>query len=180
MKLRAAVIDVETTGLDPQNDEVVELGVVLFSFDALSHTGIEIEEEYSSLRDPGRPIPEGATRAHGLRWDDVRGCALDDARVRGLLERASFLVAHNAPFDRGFMERLYPETHRMKWLCSMEGVAWKAKGFRSRALQQLLRAHQIGEGAAHRALDDARNTLRLLSLPQPDGRTYLAELLSGR
>jgi len=180
MKLRAAVVDVETTGLDARTDEVIELGIVLFAFDPITNTVIGVEDEYTALRDPGRPIPEGATRAHGLRWEDVRGHALDEARVKSLFERASLLIAHNAPFDRGFLERLYPETKRMKWLCSMEGVAWKSKGFRSRALQNLLAAHGMQAESAHRALDDARNTLRLLGTRQSDGRTYLADLLSAR
>lgn len=178
MKLRAAVVDVETTGLNNATDEVVELGLVLFEFDHLTGQVLSTVEEYTGLRDPGRPIPEGASRAHGLTWDDVRGHALDDARVKRLLSSAMFLIAHNMKFDRGFIERLYPEARRMKWLCSMDGVNWKAKGFPSKGLQQLLERHGLVAEAAHRALDDAKNTLRLLAQPQ-GGKTYLSELVSG-
>ncbi len=180
MNLRAAVIDVETTGLSPQTDEVVELAIVLFSFDPLTGRVVEELEAYSGLRDPGRPIPQDATAQHGIRDKDVRGQRLDEERIRTLLRRAHYLIAHNAPFDRGFVERLFPETKRMQWLCSMEGIAWRRKGFLSKGLQSLLAAHKIAPGSAHRALDDARATMRLLATEKTGGGTYLQELLPKR
>ncbi len=177
MMLRAAIVDVETTGLNPRTDEVVELAAVLFSFDPHSGEVAEVLEEYSGLRDPGCPIPEGARRMHGISDADVRGKKLDEERIRGILRRAHFLIAHNAPFDRGFVERLFPETKAMTWLCSMEGIPWRQKGFLSKSLQSLLAAHRLDPGSAHRALDDARATLRLLSQRSQSGSTYLKELL---
>lgn len=180
MILRAAVIDVETTGLSPQTDEVVELAIVLFSFDPFTGRVVEELEAYSGLRDPGRPIPPGATAQHGIRDEDVRGQRLDEERIRAILRRAHYLIAHNAAFDRGFTGRLFPETLQMQWLCSMEGIAWRRKGFLSKGLQTLLAAHKIDPGSAHRALDDARATLRLLGTEKPGGGTYLQELLPKR
>lgn len=177
MMLRAAILDVETTGLDPRTDEVVELAAVLFSFDPYDGRVDRVLEEYCGLRDPGRPIPKGAQRMHGITDDDVRGQKLDEERVRSLLRRAHYLIAHNAPFDRGFVERLFPETRRMPWLCSMGGIAWHQRGFLSKGLQSLLAAHRLDPGSAHRALDDARATLKLVSQPSPKGGTYLKELL---
>lgn len=177
MILRAAVIDVETTGLSTQTDEVVELAIVLFSFDPFTGRVVEELEAYSGLRDPGRPIPPGATAQHGIRDEDVRGQRLDEERIRAILRRAHYLIAHNAPFDKGFVGRLFPETRQMQWLCSMEGIAWRRKGFLSKGLQSLLAAHKIAPGSAHHALDDARATLRLLATEKPGGGTYLQELL---
>jgi DNA polymerase-3 subunit epsilon len=178
MKLKACIADVETTGLSNTSDEVIELGLVLFEFDAISGEVYGVVDEYTGLRDPGRPIPAGATEAHGLTWDDVRGKMLDDLAVRNIFARSTMMIAHNARFDRCFIERLYPEARRLRWICSMDGVAWRTKGCRSKGLQELLRHHNIVAEAAHRALDDARNTLLLLSHKQGDGRTYLSELLA--
>jgi len=180
MILRAAVIDVETTGLSPQLDEVVEFAIVLFSFDPVTGRVIGELEAYSGLRDPGRPIPPGASAKHGIRDEDVRGQRLDEERIRSILRRAHYLIAHNAAFDRGFVERLFPESRQMLWLCSMDGIAWRQKGFLSKGLQSLLAAHKIAPGDAHRALDDARATVRLLATEKPEGGTYLAELLPRR
>lgn len=177
MILRAAVIDVETTGLSPRTDEVVEFAIVLFSFDPFTGRVIEELDSYCGLREPGRPIPPGATATHGIRDRDVRGQRLDEARIHAILRRAHYLIAHNVAFDRGFVARLFPETAQMPWLCSMDGIAWKQKGFLSKGLQTLLAAHKLAAGAAHRALDDARATMRLLAREKPDGGTYLLELL---
>jgi len=177
MKLRACVIDTETTGFSHSADDLIELGIVLFEFDAISCDVGDILDEYNGLRDPGRAIPIGATQAHGMTWDDVRGHKLDDDRVRAILARSVHLIAHNARFDRGFVAKLYPEVSRCDWRCSMDGIPWRTKGFPSKGLQELLSRHDLHVETAHRALDDARNTLRLLSRRQPDGRTYLADLL---
>ena len=180
MKLRACIVDTETTGFSHSTDDLIELGLVLFDFDALTGDIGEVLAEYNGLHDPGREIPIGATQAHGMTWDDVRGHKLNDAEVRAILARASLLVAHNARFDRGFVAKLYPEVTRNEWRCSMDGIPWRDKGFRSKGLQQLLADHGLQVETAHRALDDARNTLRLLTHRQPDGRTYLADLLQSK
>jgi DNA polymerase-3 subunit epsilon len=180
MKLKASVIDVETTGLSPRSDVAIELGIVLFEFDAFSGEVFAVLDEYSGLRDPGRPIPPDSIRTHGITDSDVRGLALDNDAVRRLLSRSAMLIAHNARFDRGFVEPLFPETARLPWMCSMDGIPWRDKGFSSKGLQELLAAHGIAPGAAHRALDDARNTLKLISRPGASGRPYLSELLQSR
>ena len=177
MKLKASVIDVETTGLSPRTDTAIELGIVLFEFDAISGQVLSTLEEYSGLRDPGRPLPPDSTRTHGITDSDVRGLSLDNDTVRRILGRSAMLIAHNARFDRGFVEPLFPESARLPWMCSMDGIPWRNKGFHSKALQELLAAHGITVSSAHRALDDARNTLKLLSHSSATGRPYLAELL---
>ena len=59
-------IDVETTGLDPARDSIIEVGAVRFN-------GRRVEAEYSSLVNPNRHIPEFVTGLTGI----------DDAMVRG-------------------------------------------------------------------------------------------------
>lgn len=173
----AAVLDVETTGLDPRRDEIIELAIVLFQFDPAGAIVRESVEEYVGLREPSIPIPPEATRVHGLTDRDVAGRRLDEARIRALAARAEFIVAHNARFDRPFVERLLPDVFRGKtWLCTCHGVDWKARGAPSKSLPVLTRHFGIRH-TAHRALGDARATLALLRVRDPDGRTVLAELL---
>ena len=75
------------------------------------------------------PSTPGAEAMHGISFDQVRGKRLKDRVVRGILRKADFLIAHNAAFDRRFVEALYPETQRIRWYCSMNGIRWKKKGF---------------------------------------------------
>src|SRR5690625_1890713 len=146
----AGFIDVETTGLSPYTDEIVELAIALFAFDRAQSTIVGVVDEYVGLREPSKNIPPQATRVHGITDDDVRGQQLDNTKIKQLVQQAEFLVAHNAAFDRGFVTRLFPTTKQKLWLCSMRSVDWHGRGYGSRALQALLQAHGIHVTRAHR------------------------------
>ena len=176
----AALVDVETTGLNPARDEVVELAVVLFAFDWPSGRVVGIVDEYAGLREPAVPIPRQVVAIHGISMAMVKGRCLDDGRVRALFDRAECIIAHNARFDRGFVSRLYPPAAEKPWLCSLRQIDWRSYGFRSRSLESLLAAHGIRRSVAHRAAADCRATLALLTRPSPRGSTYLKELLVRR
>ncbi|MDW7649732.1 MAG: exonuclease domain-containing protein [Bacillota bacterium] len=174
----ACFVDVETTGLCSRKEEVVELAICLFTFRRESGEIVKVVDRYVGLREPCVPISPGAARVHGLRIKDLYGKRLDEARIEAMLHAAEFIVAHNAPFDKGFVTRLFPLTRQKNWLCSMSGINWKGKGFASRGLQNLLRDHGIAAGRAHRAEDDVLATLELLARCGTDGRTYFGELLT--
>lgn len=174
----AGFIDVETTGLSPAYEEIVELAIILFSFNR--HTGqiVGIVDEYCELREPGKPIPRSASKVHGIYDKDVKGKSLDEQKITEMVAQAEFLVAHNAPFDRGFVNQLFDCCCNKTWLCSMRGINWRRKGFQSMALQKLLAAHGINVSRAHRAIDDAKASLLLLSLASEEGACYFSELLA--
>lgn len=94
-----AALDVETTGLDlSSGHEIVEIAVV--AFDAHG-----IQERWSTLVKPERPIPREAVQIHGIRDADVAR-APRIADVLPLVEektRGRVLVLHNAPFDLEFV-----------------------------------------------------------------------------
>lgn len=170
-------VDVETTGLSPRFDEIVELAMMLFAFDPQSGRIEGIVDQYVGLRDPGRTIPRRATAVHGIRDADVSGRRLDGRRVDSLLSRAEFMIAHNASFDRGFLRVLYPQVTKLPWICSMRGVDWRGRGFPSRGLQSLLRYHHIEVRRSHRGEDDVEAALRLLACEDSEGRCYFKEVL---
>ncbi|BAS26195.1 exonuclease [Limnochorda pilosa] len=173
----AGVVDVETTGLSPRRDEIVELALILFAFDRATGHIQGVVDEYSGLREPSVPISAGASKVNGITWEMVRGRRLDEPRVEQMLRRAEFLVAHNAPFDRSFLTRLFPLAGEKLWACSMRSVDWRGLGFDSAALQSLLRHHGIMAERAHRGPEDAHATLALLSRVGPDNRPYFYWLL---
>lgn len=173
----AGFIDVETTGLSPITEEIIEFAICLFTFNRETGEIIQVVDKYVGLREPGKPIPMSASRVHGLYFKDVKGKNLDIDRVHVLLHKAEFLIAHNASFDRGFVVKLFDICQRKPWLCSMNGIKWKNKGFTSKALQNLLRDHGISVDRSHRAEDDVLNAVKLLGTKSRDGKYYFHELL---
>jgi len=99
--MRQVVLDTETTGLDPlSGDRVIEVAAIeIYNF---MPTG----QQFHVLVDPERDIPVEATRVHGFTWDMLRGkprfAGIADEMLAFLGE--SEIIAHNAPFDFGFLD----------------------------------------------------------------------------
>lgn len=170
----------ETTGLSPYTNEIIELGLVLFAFNRQTGKIIEVLEEYTGLREPVCSISWGASRVHGLTKRQLKGKDLDREKIASLLRQAEFLVSHNARFDYAFVAPFFPEAVAKPWYCSMNGVSWRKEGFGSKGLQSLLVDHQIAVARSHRALDDARAVVALLGRHDRTGKPYLTALLTGR
>src|SRR5689334_3284939 len=173
----AVVLDVETTGLCTYNDEILELAMMLFRYDRITGHVVEIVRTYSGLREPSCRISRAATQIHGIRRQAVRGRRLDYRKIRLISAQADFIVAHNARFDREFVERLMPSFRRQTWLCSLYGINWHAKGFADRSLEGLAKAHEIKLSHAHRAHSDIGTLLALLSSKSRGRRSRLFQLL---
>ena len=176
----AGVIDLETTGFSPITEEILELSLVLFSFNYQTGEVIEIVDEYSGLREPEVPIGRGASRVHGIYKKDVLGMTLDEKRIVTMFDAAEYIIAHNARFDYSFMIQLSNQLADKPWLCSMNGIGWRKKGLASRALQYLIEQHGIEVARKHRARDDAMATLSLISQQDANSNYYLLELLRSK
>jgi DNA polymerase III subunit epsilon len=101
------LLDVETTGLDPQKDEVIELGMV--KFDYLADARIAgIRDVFTAFNEPAAPISSEVTALTGIDGQVVSGHRIDEAAVSAFVEDAMIVIAHNASFDRKFAERYWP------------------------------------------------------------------------
>jgi DNA polymerase III epsilon subunit-like protein len=152
---RLCFVDIETTGLDPSSEEIIEIGAVF-----VEHSVVTARRRW--LVRPTRPIPALITALTGLTDDEVASAPrLDelDAELRAALGGWT-LVAHNASFERSFLgERIVD--HAMLDSCEVAQLLFPERA--SHSLDALVRWLQVGRAARHRALDDAEDTFLVLA-----------------
>jgi len=172
----AIFLDVETTGLDHAKDEIIELAMVPFSYSA---DGViyEVGEPFQRFNQPRGPISQEITRITGITDDMVAGHKIDTAEAEAFAKGAALIVAHNASFDRRFMERLVPSFALKPWACSQSQVDWAKEGFEGTRLSYLV----AGAGFfydSHRASNDCLAAIELLASTLPmGGGTAMGALL---
>jgi len=98
-KRRAIFLDLETTGLDPAKNEIIEIGMVPFTY-GVDGRIYEIGEPFARLRQPKEPISQEITALTGITNEMVEGKSIDLVEVSRELSKASLVIAHNAAFDR--------------------------------------------------------------------------------
>ena len=176
---RGVVLDTETTGLSVDADQVIELGMIVFEFDPVNGTIHRVVEVFDELEDPQRPIPPETIAVHHITDDMVRGKLIDDVKVNAILKTAAVVIAHNASFDRPFVEKRWPVFKDKQWACSIRDIDWKSEGVSSAKLEYLLQTQGIFY-EAHRAETDCWALLELLSavLPQSQQPAMLTLLES--
>jgi DNA polymerase III epsilon subunit-like protein len=167
---RFAAIDVETTGLSPDDDHVIEVGAVV-CIDGC------VLSSFSAVVRHCLPVPPRVTQLTGLRTRDVlRGATATTVvgQLVAMLDGVEHCVAYNAPFDVAFLHKLFraAQTPVPKALRAIADVLPVAK----RVLPQLPHHKLVDVAAAlqvplpsHRALDDARCCADVAwALSQPD------------
>lgn len=145
-------LDIETTGLDPRSDAIIEIGAVRFS-------GARVEAEWSTLINPGRPIPGFITQLTGITNNMVLGKPPLKDVIQDLADFVGDapVLGHNVKFDLSFLRQshilLQNEVVDTYELASV--LIPTAGRYNLGALGQ-----QMGVllPATHRALDDARVT----------------------
>lgn len=173
---RALLADVETTGLDPNIDEIIELAMVPFFYTADDEI-VGVGEPFNALRQPASTIPAEVTKITGIDDAMVAGRSIDPAEVAAFAG-GNLVIAHNASFDRRFLERFCPALSQNPWACSLSEVRWTDEGFESTKLAYLAMSSGFYYDR-HRAVHDCHATIELLSRPLPmSGVRALAELLA--
>lgn len=155
-----AIIDVETTGLSPRMNRVVELAIV-----RVDSSG-QILDEWSSRFNPEGPV--GATHIHGITQSDVDRAPLFRDLAGTIASRLSGLpiAAHNARFDLQFMryefDRAGWDLPRVPSFCTLDGSHHYLPNLDRRRLADCCWAANVQLNNAHSALGDARATAGLL------------------
>jgi DNA polymerase-3 subunit epsilon len=170
------LVDVETTGLGPATDEIIELAMTPFTY-GLDGKIYAVHESFQALRQPSEPIAPEITAVTGITNEMVAGQVIDPAAVEAFAAPASLVIAHNATFDRRFLERFCPVFSSKPWGCSQSQIDWSAEGFEGTKLAYLAQAAGFFYDR-HRAMHDCLAAVELLARPLPrSGVTGLSRLL---
>jgi DNA polymerase-3 subunit epsilon/ATP-dependent DNA helicase DinG len=165
-------VDIETTGLDPERDVIIEIGAVRFN-------GPRVEAEWTTLVNPGRHIPEFISTLTGISDEMVRQAPQLADTLPELEAFAGTLpvVGHNVRFDLGFLQRAglfaYNEVIDTYELAAV--LLPSASRYNLGALGQLL---GVPPHVTHRALDDAHTTHAVLERLQQRARELPLDLLA--
>ncbi len=160
---RFAVVDVETTGTSHgQGDRVTEVAAVLVEGGALV-------DEFHSLINPGRPIPWRITALTGISNEMVADAPMfsDIADELARVLRGRIFVAHNAPFDWGFLGMEFSRAGRPDVLdgaplCTVRLARRVLAHLPRRNLDAVAMHYGVAIESRHRALGDARATALVL------------------
>ena len=155
------ILDLETTGLNPHfGDRVCEIALLQ------CQGGAELGR-FHSLVNPGRGISPGAFAVNGIRDEDLIGAPAFGDVAPGMLDMLgdSVIVAHNAPFDLGFLAAEL-EICRLPFIDNMVidtlTLARRWYSFPSNSLQNVAYYLGIDTLGQHRALADVVTTKEVL------------------
>lgn len=148
------VFDVETTGLSKSRDRLTEIGAVRI-------VNGEITDTFNTFVNPLIPIPENITKLTGISDDMVADAPVEDAAIRDFFAFCGNapLVAHNAPFDTGFLMETCKRCDIPYTYTSLDTVPFcrsMYKGLKNYKLDTVAEHLKLPQFNHHRACDDAK------------------------
>ena len=167
---RLLIVDVETTGIDFEENAPIELGAILFDVEhrAVTH-------QFSALLPS--VVPNGAEAVNGIPDALLASASVEKLSewsicyLQSLYDKADAVLAHNVEFDQQWLMPLI-QGH-LTWLCTLRDFRWNLPGLRATpSVIDLALAHGVPVWAAHRALTDCTYLAQVLAT-----RGDLAELL---
>ncbi len=154
-----AFVDLETTGTAADRDAITEVGIVRVTADPAG--GPPEVSEWSTLVNPGVPIPTAIQALTGITDAMVRDAPAFDAIANEVAERTggALFVAHNARFDYGFLKHAFARLDRRfsaRVLCTVKLSRRMFPHAERHNLDSVIERHALQIEGRHRALADAR------------------------
>ncbi len=168
------IFDLETTGLHPKRDEIIEIGAVKIR-------GGEKIDEFSSFVKPSGDIPPKITDLTGIREEMVANAPSIKEAGNNFLEfsAGTVLVAHNAEFDYGFLQADFPDIN-FSVLDTLSLSRVLLKNLNNYRLDTIAAYCNVNLENHHRAVDDALATseifIMLINMLKEKGILNLNEI----
>lgn len=151
------VLDTETTGIT-SDCQIIEFCAIPFQYE--DDRIVHIDKPITMLEQPVKPITPEISDITGLTNEDLQNKKFDDKVVIELFEKADLVIAHNAGFDRPFIERRFNVPKKV-WACTQKDVNWKHISSHSLEFLVFKMCNRYYEG--HRAEIDCWALLYLLA-----------------
>lgn len=153
------VVDIETTGLNPATERIIEIGAVRVR-------GDKIEQEFDVLINPGRSLSSFIVELTGITDEMLEGAPDIREALAQFLDFAGedVLMGHHLSFDYSFLKKNIVNTggsFERKGIDTLKIARVALPDLESRSLESLCRHYNIINEHAHRACDDARATAEL-------------------
>lgn len=157
-----SVIDIETTGINPATDEIIDLGFLQFE-------GTKLVRSYSSLVRPENSVSSFITKLTGITNDQLKKAPLWSQVEPELLTLESHvLLAHNANFEESFLKRYFDRVSspkgRESYHDSLYYLALLFPEAGALNLEYFINFLGIADKEEHRGLADSRDLLKTLLL----------------
>lgn len=176
------MLDLETTGLDPRMDEIIEFGALRITPD-----GFETEDDVLIRLSDGNRLPPAITKLTGITEDRLFYEGIEKAeaaaRIRDMLSVPNTLIAtYNAQFDLCFLYYFLREYGGLELLQAAQLydvlTVYRDRRDYPHRLENAVAAYALETQNTHRAIDDARATLELLAAmeDEQDDLAYYIDL----
>lgn len=164
--LNVTLVDTETTGLDPGSHEVIGIGLLCLRVQVSTGRVEGVVATSFQWREPDH-MSAAAEATVGITRARLKGRRFDAPAIDRVLSVTDLVVAHNAAFDRPFLERVFPAFADLPWACSLTDIAWRTEERLEQAsLDFLLSRHGVAPSSGSPE-DDCHALACVLAQPLP-------------
>lgn len=175
---KIAVLDTETTGLNIDELELIDLGYQIITVDANGNI-FDVKKSRSFLQEPKdeKSISDEITAITGITYEETKNKSIPWDTVKKDFRDVQLIIAHNASFDRPVMEKYCDIFKELKWGCSLKQIKWEKdlNYYDKKDLNSLNRNLKKNFFDGHRALNDVKATINILNF-RHEGTTILKYL----
>ncbi|MBW7934113.1 MAG: hypothetical protein H3C62_11015 [Gemmatimonadaceae bacterium] len=177
---RALIVNTQTTGLEPQHDELLEVAALPIEYDARTGRVLATGPTIVQRRDLHRELYADEARRASLTTADLTGQRIDERFLHHAGEASNLVIAFAGAFHRQFLAPWAPKLAAERpWACAFRDIPWGERGgYRYQSLPALLASHAgMYLPETSHAAQYALAVLALLVRPFRDGSLPLAHLL---